>query len=93
MSGAALHPAGTIRAVKLKCGRANCRCRSGNDEDKHGPYYFWNRKVKGKMTSSSIPPDKVSQVKKWIQNRHRLEKLIGRLLTQGHREAVTELGK
>jgi len=82
---------GTIRTVKLKCGSPNCRCRSGKNEDKHGPYYFWDRKVKGKLTSTSVPKDKVAQIKMWIKNRQKLEKLVTELLDRGQKAAVKEL--
>lgn len=82
---------GTVRSVRLKCGKANCRCQSGKDTDKHGPYYFWARKAKGKLTSTSIPKEKVRFFKKWIQNRHKLEKLTARLLAQGEKTAKNSL--
>jgi len=82
---------GTIRSVKLKCGSGNCKCKSGKNEDKHGPYFFWNRKVNGKMTSASIPKDKVSQFKSWINNRKKLEKLVADLIERDQKFAVKAL--
>ena len=79
---------GTIRKVRLRCGKDGCRCQSGKDEDKHGPYYFWSRKVKGRMTSSSIPRGKVGQFRRWIENRRRLERLVDQILAQGQKDAL-----
>jgi hypothetical protein len=31
-----------------QCGRANCKCASGRDEDLHGPY--WYKHSRGKVT-------------------------------------------
>ncbi len=85
-----LHPAisGIIRKVHLKCGKKNCRCQSGEEKDRHGPYYFWARTVNGKLTSTSVPGDKVAVIKSYIANRKKLEKLIKTLLDQGQEQAL-----
>jgi hypothetical protein len=82
---------GTIREVRLKCGKDGCRCQSGKAEDKHGPYYFWDRKVKGKLTSSTVAKDKVAKIKEMIENRRKFEKLFDRLLAQGMKAALREI--
>lgn len=89
----ALGPAipGTIRKVRLKCGKQGCRCQSGREADKHGPYYFWDRKEDGRLTSSSIPKDCLGDFRKWIRNRKSLEKLVDRLLVQGQKRALKRL--
>jgi len=70
---------GTLRAVRLKCGKSGCICLSGNDSDKHGPYYLWDRKVNGKLTSTSIPKSKLIIFRRWIQNREGLEDIINQV--------------
>ena len=67
---------GKIRTVRLKCGKKDCRCQSGKDSDKHGPYHFWDRKVKGKLTSSSVPESELKKFHQWIKKREDLEKII-----------------
>lgn len=93
MSGLDLAIPGTIREVYLKCGKENCSCISGKKNDKHGPYYFWDRLSEGKLTSSSIPKNQVAQFKKWIKNRHKLEKMQKQLLDQGQNVARAHLKK
>ena len=82
---------GTVREVRLKCGKAACRCQSGKIEDKHGPYFFWDRKVKGKLTSSTVSKEKVAVIREMIENRRRLERLFDRFLVQGMRAAIKEI--
>lgn len=84
---------GTIRKVKLRCGRRGCRCQSGRDKDKHGPYYFWSYKVKGKLTTSSVPKKSIKQFQLWIENRRQLERLVDQLLSQGRENAMKALQK
>ena len=84
---------GTIRKLLMKCGKDNCRCQSGKNEDKHGPYYFWDRKVNGKQTSSSITEDQVKKFEEWIKNRYALDELCKMLLTKGQILAKKELKK
>lgn len=80
---------GTIRETYLKCGRSWCACAK-KDGALHGPYYFWNRKVKGKLTSKSIPETKLGRYRGWIANREELEALLQQLLEIGQ-EIAAEL--
>lgn len=75
---------GTIRKLYLRCGNGTCKCMTGGPADKHGPYYFWDRKKKdGKLSSMSINKADVPKLKEWIKNRRLLEKLVRRLLRLG----------
>lgn len=85
---------GTLRTIRLKCGKSGCICQSGNDSDKHGPYYLWDRKVNGKLTSTSIPKNKLLIFRRWIGNRERLEDIINQMKIESEeiaRKSVTEL--
>ena len=73
---------GTIRETYLICGKDNCKC-AGSDRDRHGPYYFWNRKVGGKLTSKSVNSDQLHQYEEWISNRRQLEQVVEAMLTFG----------
>ena len=70
---------GTIRETYLHCGKKECACSAKNGKP-HGPYYFWNRKVNGKLTSKSISPDKLHLFQAWINNRQALEALVVQVL-------------
>ena len=70
---------GTIRTISLKCGKPSCACWA-DKKARHGPYYFWDRKVGGKLTSKSIAKPMVPLLKKWIENRKRTEKSLQEIL-------------
>ena len=79
---------GTIRETYLHCGKKECAC-SAKDGTPHGPYYFWNRKVNGKLTSKSISPDKLQLFQVWIKNREMLEALVNQVLEFGQEIAAS----
>lgn len=88
---------GTIRETYLQCGKSWCACAKKGGQ-LHGPYYFWNRKVDGKLTSKSIPKDKLRLFQGWISNRQELEALVNQVLEFGQEIAAslpskTEEGK
>ena len=68
---------GTLLKRKYRCGKPNCRCTTQNDL--HGPYYQWTRKVSGKTVSTNLDKKAVPKVKEWIKNHQRLRKLCRRL--------------
>jgi len=78
---------GTIRETYLLCGKSGCVC-ADNDAARHGPYYLWNRKVAGKLTSKSIPKDKLKLFEGWIDNRRRLEEIVQEILEIGSKLAL-----
>ena len=78
---------GTIRETYLLCGKPGCAC-ADNDAARHGPYYLWNRKVNGKLTSKSIPKDKLPLYEQWLSNRRLLESLIQEMLEIGSKLAL-----
>lgn len=73
---------GTIREVRMVCGKKTCKCRHGKDADKHGPYYLWDRKVDGKLTSTSIPKDQLTIIKNGIKNREKVQDIITQILAE-----------
>lgn len=78
---------GTIRETYLLCGKQGCACAE-NDSARHGPYYLWNRKVNGKLTSKSIPKDKLPLYEQWLDNRRLLETLVQEVLEMGSKLAI-----
>ena len=79
---------GTMRKTYLQCGKSWCACAK-KDGPQHGPYYFWNRKVNGKLTSKSIPKAKLRLFQKWIGNRLEIERLVQQLLEIGQEIATS----
>ena len=69
---------GTVLRRFLSCGRQECRCRK-DLQSRHGPYYYWTRKVKGKTISHLLSPAEGELYKAWVANRQRLHKTIARM--------------
>jgi hypothetical protein len=78
---------GTIRETYLQCGKKECACATKGGSP-HGPYYFWNRKVNGKLTSKSISEEKLRLYQRWISNRQQIEELLQQLLEIGQEIAA-----
>lgn len=87
---------GTVLYRYHVCGNASCRCRRGG-RFRHGPYYYWTRKVLGKTVTRMLSEDEGKLYSEWIQNRQRLNRTIKRMLALSqrlapillHRPAVT----
>ena len=78
---------GTIRETYLHCGKKECACAMKGGSP-HGPYYFWNRKVNGKLTSKSISEINLRLYQRWISNRLQIEELLHQLLEIGQEIAT-----
>jgi hypothetical protein len=50
--------AGSVCAQRVRCGRANCRCKSGGDA-LHGPYFYHFRREGGRLRKRYLRPDEV----------------------------------
>ena len=70
--------AGTVLRRFLPCGRQECRCRR-DPAARHGPYYYWTRKVKGKTVSRLLTTAEGELYMAWVGNRQRLHKTIARM--------------
>ena len=66
---------GSINTVYTKCGNTYCECIKDKTK-KHGPYYSWTRKIKGKTVSKRLSENQVKICKKFINNYKKLKVLI-----------------
>ena len=73
---------GSIQTVYLRCGKKNCRCHQAEDQ-RHGPYYLWYRRVNGKTATQSIAEEDVQSYRMWIGNREKLEALFQKIVNLG----------
>ena len=73
---------GSIQITYLRCGKKNCHCHQA-EEQGHGPYYLWYRRVDGKTTTQSIAEEDVQSYRMWIGNREKLEALFQEIITLG----------
>ncbi len=70
---------GSLRTIYSKCGRDYCACQT-DKKSRHGPYILWDRKVGGKLSSKMVSKEMAVQIKKWIENRNKLEKQVQEIL-------------
>lgn len=70
---------GTVTVSRLPCGNPDCRCRRA-PRFRHGPYYYWTTKVKGKTVSKLLKPDEARLYLRWIANRRRLDLTVKQML-------------
>lgn len=70
---------GSLRTIYSRCGRSYCACQT-DKKARHGPYILWDRKVNGKLTSKMVSKKMAVQIKKWIENRNKLEDLVLEIL-------------
>lgn len=80
---------GTIHIQYRKCGKANCRCHQSQDQ-MHGPYYLWYRKIDGKLYTSVIDENDLQSFNEMIENRLKLETLTSEILKIGENYVVKE---
>lgn len=73
---------GHIHKKYLTCGRDYCRCMKSK-KAQHGPYYFWQYKQDNKVTSKSIPEEKLKEFYRWFNHRKLLEVIINEMLDNG----------
>jgi hypothetical protein len=54
---------GSLHKERKRCGKENCRCTSGREEDLHGPYYYrrW-RDSEGNQHKEYVPKPEVEEV-------------------------------
>jgi len=73
---------GSIQTMYLRCGKKNCRCHQA-EEQRHGPYYLWYRRINGKTTTQSIAEEDVHVYRTWISNRDKMETLVKNIVNLG----------
>src|ERR1039457_1904075 len=56
---------GTVLTRMMKCGQPNCACHQDASQ-RHGPYFEWTYKVKGKTVNVKLSP----QAAPALQSRH-----------------------
>lgn len=77
---------GTVLHQVHVCGKPSC----GSVKDRrrrHGPYYVWTRKVRGKTVTRMLTEAEGRLYTAWIQNRRRLDVTIKKMLSLSKRLA------
>jgi len=69
---------GSVTERWNQCGRPWCHCHK-DPQSRHGPYYQWSWKDRGKTKSVYLEADQARQCREWIENHRALERLLKRL--------------
>jgi hypothetical protein len=77
---------GTVLHQYQVCGKPSCRCRKEN-RFRHGPYYVWTRKVRGKTVTRMLTEAEGRLYTEWIHNRRTLNKTIKKMMSFSKRLA------
>lgn len=66
---------GSVQARYQECGKASCHCHVSAAE-RHGPYYYWTRKVKGKTVGVMLTKEEFEIYRQWIDNNRALTRIV-----------------
>ena len=65
---------GSVILRETSCGKPGCKCMA-DPPRRHGPYYQWTRKVRGKTVSRQLSPAEAELFQEWIANRRQLQRV------------------
>lgn len=66
---------GSVMSLYRKCGKSNCGCKEDH-QMRHGPYFVWTRKEKGKTVTRSLSEKQAEHCSEYIQNFKKIESII-----------------
>jgi uncharacterized protein DUF6788 len=69
---------GTLLKRMMKCGKAQCAC-AHDPAKRHGPYFEWTYKAKGKTVNVKLPPEAAPMYRAASQQSRKLKSLLNRL--------------
>lgn len=69
---------GTVLKRMMKCGQQRCACQE-DAAKRHGPYFEWTYKVKGKTVNVRLRPEEAPVYKASTQQYRKLKSLLGRM--------------
>jgi len=82
---------GTLLARMVRCGKPQCAC--GKDPSKrHGPYYEWTYKARGKTVTVRLAPEAASFFRAAARQYRKLKTILNRMETLS-RQALGKLAK
>jgi hypothetical protein len=70
---------GSVLRLYTTCGKPGCRCQA-DPPQRHGPYWQWTRKVKGKTVTRHLAEREAQLYLQWIANARRLDSIIAEML-------------
>lgn len=69
---------GSVVERFMPCGKPTCRC-AADPGQRHGPYYEWTRKLRGKTATVRLTAVQARLYQDWIENRRKLKKILARM--------------
>jgi hypothetical protein len=82
---------GTVLKRMMKCGHPNCACQR-DDSKRHGPYFEWTYKVKGKTVNVKLSPQ-AAPLYQAATKQHRELKTVLAKMERLSRTALAHLAK
>jgi hypothetical protein len=80
---------GTVSKRMMKCGQKRCACHQ-DPSKRHGPYFEWTYKEKGKTINRRLRPEEASVYEESIQQYRKLNSILKRM-EQVSKNAVLRL--
>jgi hypothetical protein len=82
---------GTLLQRRKVCGKPSCRCAE-DSEARHGPYYEWTRRHRGKLLHRVVSAEQARIIRLAIKNHRAILKLLRRWEAETVRviEALTD---
>ena len=61
----------------MTCGNPACKCARG---ERHGPVWYLSVTLdQAHRTGSTVPPEQVEQVRRWIENYHQVKERLEKI--------------
>ena len=68
---------GSLMERYLTCGHPDCKCARG---ERHGPVWYLSVTLdQFHRTGSTVPPEQVEQVRRWIENYHQVKERLEKI--------------
>jgi hypothetical protein len=82
---------GTVLKRMMKCGQAQCACHR-DPSRRHGPYFEWTYKAKGKTVNVKLAPQAASLYQAATRQHRKLKALLARM-ERSSRMALAQLAQ
>jgi hypothetical protein len=82
---------GTVLARRVRCGKPQCACAK-RPSKRHGPYYEWTYKAKGKTVTVRLRPETAPFYRAAARQYRKLKTILSRL-ERLSRQALAQLAK
>jgi hypothetical protein len=69
---------GSLTKRWMRCGKPSCGCQQ-DPKARHGPYYQWSWKNKGRTASVYLSQQQAELCQEWIANHRQMERVIQRM--------------